>query len=182
MMFISLTIRVCLFFLLVAHGVESNPGPPKTNRVKSTTRKPATNIDHDVGSNIPDHQISSQISTGTTPNISLDSWLRPSTTQQGASVFDPTPDEVFTHEDIDMDSNTLLIEIYKNVKLLNNKFDSLDNAVKNLEKDNKHLKKQNEELTVQVSSLTEKLNTMEGSLTASSKRHETPSDTSRSKT
>ncbi|KAH3786509.1 hypothetical protein DPMN_164616 [Dreissena polymorpha] len=116
-------------FVFPTHGVESNPGPPKTNGVKSTTRKLATNIDHDVGSNIPDHQISSQISTGTTPNISLDTWLRPST-EQGASVFDPTPDEV------DMDSNTLLIEIYKNVKLLNNKFDSIDNTVKNLEKDN----------------------------------------------
>ena len=103
-------------------------------------------------------------------------WTRGSDLQLHNKVhpklFVPTSNEVFTSEDTDMDANTLLIEIYKSVKQLNNKFDSLEKAVKNLEKDNTHLKKQNKELTEQVSSLTEKLNTMEDKLTASSKRHE----------
>ncbi|KAH3827366.1 hypothetical protein DPMN_129302 [Dreissena polymorpha] len=71
-----------------------------------------------------------------------------------------------------MFSNILLIEIYKSVKLLKNKFDSLDKAVKNLENKNKYLNNKNEELTEQFSSLKEKLNPLEFKLTESSKIHE----------
>ena len=59
-------------------------------------------------------------------------WTRGSDPQLHNKVhpFVPTSNEVFTSEDIDMDANTLFIEIYKSVKQLNNKFDSLEKAVK----------------------------------------------------
>ena len=99
---ISLSIRLCLFFLLLAQGIESNPGPPKQTRSKSSARRGDASAEPDVDPPSQDHP------------TSLHSWLRPST-QQTTCAQNTTTMDALNSEDIDIDSNTLLLEIYKNV-------------------------------------------------------------------
>ena len=73
-----------------------------------------------------------------------------------------TESDLFTADgqelDLELESNPsttrILLEIRKDVKQMNKKFDGLNKKVKELKLDNKQLKRQNECLSKQVTSLT----------------------------
>jgi len=107
-----------VFFLV--QGIESKAGP--TSRCIDAFAEP------DVNPPSQDHP------------SSLHSWLRPFTQQTSCGPNTTTMDAL--NIIIDIESNNLLLDIYKNVKQLSNKFDSLDNTVKTIKRDNKQLKQQ----------------------------------------
>ena len=106
---------------------------------------------------------------------SLSHWLRNQSSQQGhgaardssrQDILGPASDTsdhesengLFRSDDTDLGSNpnvtTILLEIRKDVKHMNKKFDNLDKKVKELKLDNIQLKQQNATLSSQVMDLT----------------------------
>ena len=67
---------------------------------------------------------------------------------------------------------SILLEIRKDVKSLNSKFDTLSKSVNQLKVENRKLKDQNDKLETKVSTLTEKLQSVETTLSDHVKKQE----------
>ncbi|MES9883749.1 MAG: hypothetical protein ABW185_23095 [Sedimenticola sp.] len=146
---LSLGIRTILFFLLVAHGVESNPGPRPGNRGSGATaatraRGAGTSRDSlDSADNESSRSRALRSSQSSQPPINA--WFGRD------NEAELTPDLVET------DIRQLMGNIYTEVKQLNKKFDSIQTDVTDI-------KTQNEFLTKRVTTLEEKLNVCETQL------------------
>ncbi|MEW8107368.1 MAG: hypothetical protein AB2801_20365, partial [Candidatus Thiodiazotropha endolucinida] len=66
----------------------------------------------------------------------------------------------------------LLLEIRRDVKQMNKKFDGMERTVKDLKKDNQHLKQQNERLSKQVYELSNSVTKLEARAKESEKKNE----------
>ena len=81
-------------------------------------------------------------------------------------------DESAVPETDDIDITSILLEIRRDVKSLDKRFDSLENTVRELKSDNTFLKEQNAELTSSVAFLSNKVNSIEKDLKAASTKNE----------
>lgn len=114
----------------------------------------------------PQSQNQSQVSDTNNQPISedLDNQLYQDTEQNQSDTEIETDLEVNSNEaDIDPNSDlkTLLLDIRKDVKQINHKFDTMKKSVKELKQSNKQLQRQNENLTKVVSELKEQVNRLE---------------------
>lgn len=66
----------------------------------------------------------------------------------------------------------LFLEIHRDVKQMNKKFDGMERTVKDLKKDNQHLKQQNERLSKQVYELSNSVTKLETRAKESEKKNE----------
>ena len=170
--YVSLAIKIALFFMLAAQGIESNPGPTTGNRrdrdvgtrISSALRREVTNADDYVTcTSTPPLAEPPQIS-GSTPRgqPSVSTWL-----SHGNSRMQN--DESAVSETDDIDITSILLEIRRDVKSLDKRFDSLEDTVRELKSDNTfRKKKQNAELTSSVAFLSNKVNSIEKDLKAAS--------------
>ena len=200
---VSLSIQILLFYMLLAEGVEANPGPqnggnpgcsgglPQRGRGGQSPRghgrgarggrgsrdwDQPVDIFADVDQNSRDNRGSQRYDlrrpsrSETQPSVS--SWLLNS---QQRSQSEPRlddlqpPSNVSTRSDTELASQTsepnlndnlnktdtasILLEIRRDVKNLNTKFDHLEKSVQSLKRDSKFLKDQNSILTKQVTDL-----------------------------
>lgn len=201
--YVSLSIRILLFYLLLAEGVEANPGPqtrgnpgrsggvPQRGRGGQSPRgrgrgarrgrgsrdwDQPVDIFADVDRNSRDNRGSQRYDlrrpsrSETQPSVS--SWLLNS---QQRSQSEPRLDDlqppsiVSSRSDTELasqtsepnlndnlnetDTTSILLEIRRDVKNLNTKFDHLEKSVQSLKRDSKFLKDQNSILTKQVTDL-----------------------------
>ena len=218
--FMSLGLRTLLLVLLVAQGVEPNPGPPGGSFAGRGNRGSARGVGAPRGRGSADYfadysdsegrntgrgrgsggglRCSQRIQdrpTSNRPSL-LSAWLTTSQPQLGhASTMNPdnrVSSSPFsdTHSDNDsetemdpLDSGTpdpntntsqtqILLEIRKDVKQMNKKFDKLDRKVKELRNDNKQLKQQNENLSKQVNKLITTVICLENRMNEAEKKNE----------
>ena len=132
----------------------------------------------------------------TSNQTSLNSWLLHQSSQMDHDTVhgpdqpdmpDPlsegtqdTESDLFTADgqelDLELESNPsttrILLEIRKDVKQMNKKFDGLNKKVKELKLDNKQLKRQNECLSKQVTSLTSTVSGLESRIVETEKKNE----------
>ncbi|XP_053388271.1 uncharacterized protein LOC128551438 [Mercenaria mercenaria] len=199
---ISLCIGICLFFLLVAQCVESNPGPAKSrSRTGSENRRRGGATGYQPADQISSSQpITRELRSGTqsqnTVNqTALSSWLRstenfgPQNKEHWSTTDDAaqsTRSETFSNNsesEVEAETNdntevetlnttALLLEIRRDVKRMNKKFDSMEKSVNELKRDNKSLKAQNAKLQSDVASLSSKLNEVESTLSNTTRKQE----------
>lgn len=204
--YVSLSIRILLFYLLLAEGVEANPGPqtrgnpgrsggsPPRGRGGQSPRgrgrgarggrgsrdwDQPVDIFADGDRNGRDNRGSQRYDlrrpsrSETQPSVS--SWLLNSQQRsQSEPRFDDLqpPSNLSTQSDTELasqtsdlnlndnlngtdttDTTSILLEIRRDVKNLNTKFDHLEKSVQSLKRDSKFLKDQNSLLTKQVTDL-----------------------------
>ena len=154
---VSLCIRVCLLPLLVAQGVETNPGPPK-GRGARASRADTDSLEYSQPG--PD-TLSNRRTEHSESQSSLMSWMH---TQRdmiddGVDADYPSNNESDSEPDV-IYTATILLEI-KDVKSLNSKFDGIIKSVNQLKVENRKLKEQNVKLDNKVSTLAEKLQSVE---------------------
>ena len=215
--YMSLGLRTLLLVLLVAQGVEPNPGPPKPsgrgNRGSAQgVGAPRGRGSRDYFANYSDSEgrsagrgrgrgwgdelrrsqrlLDRPSSNRPTP---LSAWLmssQPQPSHSSAMNMDrqnsvdrqsdthsengsDTETDLLASENVDTNTQTqILLEIRKDVKQMNKKFDKLDRKVKELKHDNKQLKQQNENLSKQVSDLTTTVICLENRMNETEKKNE----------
>ena len=180
----SLAIRLVLFYLLIAEGIESNPRPgsgsgPRGARSprgrgqggRGSRRRDAPDIfaetpvggmsGHNIRNNPPyslrpraSHQpsVSAWLMNSQPPTQPNDSGRTDLRTAQ--SDMDLASENSETDDNLaEADTTALLLEIRRDVKKMNKKFDHLEKSVRTLKHDSKLLKEQNIRLTSQVTDL-----------------------------
>lgn len=224
--YIALGIRVCLFFLLLAHGIESNPGPDTEiagassgtrrggssgvgsnagqrnptslgNKQYNQYKQNKTNPVRGRGSSVAGRGAGtgrrSSVFEGTIPGSDrvlrsseasqnvMSSWLnrdRQSTggthNSQSEAHAEPSRDLsssfsglFYDDDDDEADIKTVLLDIRREVRKTNHKFDSLECKVNNLKVshdslvvDHEELQKNHDELKSENQALSEKVNNM----------------------
>lgn len=224
--YVSLCIRVILFYLLVAEGIETNAGPPwrptgrgsrgnRSNRGEACGFGPPSGrgsrwasqrdyfandgtdgiMDHRVYGPLRSEHLISQSSAG---QQSSNSWLinaqpqsqmvsneltrndtsdneSDNTLFDDVNNYDNSGSDASTSGNIPQGGNNmtdLLLEIRRDVKQMNKKFDGMERTVKDLKKDNQHLKQQNERLSKQVYELSNSVTKLEARAKESEKKNE----------
>lgn len=187
--YVSLCIRTVLFYLLIAEGIEVNPGPPTrrgTQGSRGGARGTGSPRGRGSGYNRPDYfaNMDNQIESGSIRRSdrirgqsSLNAWLTNTQTQSQSQLGNipsqaeqlPSGDQTSEQSDTDIDTDVfgaganleggqnmteILLEIRRDVKCMNKKFDSMEKTVGDLKKDNKQLKQQNESMSRQITDLT----------------------------
>ena len=178
---IALCIRVCLFYLLIAQGIESNPGPipGAGSQAGNGAWRPGStsgqrNINHPTGANRgrggtgAGRGADRRASTVDRPVPGSDRVLRSSESSQnmmnawlGRDRQSSGATYDFQNESRDMSSSfsgpndgeegeidlkTILLDIRREVRKTNQKFDSLETEVNNLKTNHENLKSDHEEL------------------------------------
>ena len=189
---VMLSIRIALFLMLIAQCVESNPGPATKGRtgkqgkqVSEPTQLPGTSremtlLQHNRESRAATRVRRSEV-THISQNPSVSSWLL--NQHSDASSHDPastigTTKDVFSDPGDDqpdseqMDTKALLLDIRKDVKSMNRRFDQFEESVNEIRSENNKLKAQNEILVADVSSLTSRLDKVEDCLMKSTRKQE----------
>ena len=215
---LSLCIRVCLFFLLVMQGVETNPGPgtgpgglgsgsgsgsgsgPGRSGSSSGQRNSTSAFNKQLrgrgqpgsgrgggrGSPAYDksHPISDRVlrSADSSQNV-MSSWLNSDRRSSGYG-YNPQSETrsessgLYDDDNGDVDIKTVLLEIRREVRKTNTKFDSLEQQVTDLKTghenlklehdelktSNENLKTENETLSKQVNNLSKKLDQLENQM------------------
>ncbi|KAH3726101.1 hypothetical protein DPMN_051957 [Dreissena polymorpha] len=146
--YISLTIRILLLFILVAQCVERNPGTDLRYRSKqsksishstnrATGRKTGPTGGNEFGPILP--ELSCQQPSGSALDNGqtyLSNWLNSTNTiSTGTKSGNQLHDDAIYVEDSDsgsIDVASILLEIRREVKKMNSKFDKLEQSVKDL--------------------------------------------------
>ena len=214
--YISLCIRVCLFYLLIAQGVESNPGPgtgagPQAGAGRSgsgsgqrNTNAPNSrlydNTSSSRGRGSSDRGAGRGAGRGADRRASLidktapgtDRVLRSSESSQNVmnawlgrnrQSSGPTYEShneskdmsssfsgLYDDDDGDVDLKTVLLDIRREVRKTNQKFDSLELEVKNLKTNHENLKLDHEELKLNHTNLQREHETLNRKVTGMSKK------------
>ena len=143
-----LLIRMVLFFLLVANGVESNPGPTvgkgkgQSSRVGRRTQvEVVQHVETDIQQHSQQRSTRGRTSALEVNQGSLNTWLNATGTSQETEqdLIGDTNSETQYDSDITelenngntgtMNTQSLLLEIHRDVKKMNNKFDSMDGTI-----------------------------------------------------
>ena len=174
--------------LMQSSDVELNPGPgssaPKGRGGKHTATTKSSNArvparvedeTHTIHDNNPTQArelrlISRRSDLQMSQQPSVSSWLRPDN-----NIIHSSDDNSASEQESDnesTDTTAILLEIRKDVKRMNKKFDSVEKSVNYLKSENKILKSKNEKLTNEMSVLTSKVENMETIIAKNTKKQE----------
>ena len=177
--YISLSIRVALFYLLVAQCVEPNPGPTNRGRVSGSDRgrnvgrggaqdrnafsqNDTTYIGQSFNQRGRQPRRSEQIQHGQTQ---LGDWLNSQQINENDDddeTLPPSPQALGSPDPFDNPSNTaILLDIQRKVSRMDQNFADLKTSVDELKSENKQLKSQNVEMSKQLSNVSDRLTTLE---------------------
>ena len=177
--FLSFSIRLALFALLIAQCVEPNPGPPKQvkgdNREKTVrTRRTekGSGVKYGMENNsTQETNISTQQSVSASTSYNSDQprineWLNQ--TQRTENIDSDNEDDFQSTNgnpdqtvEVSMVAMQILIDIQRNIKMLNSKFDKMEKTMVDLKSENESLKLENTNLKKQVESLDTKVENLE---------------------
>jgi regulator of replication initiation timing len=175
---ISLCIRVVLFLMLITQCVVPNPGPGPGTSWRAPSGRQSTSGSgpsrptlqeqvHDQRELRSATKRSSEMHTENQNSPSLTTWLR----KEG----DLSRPKHTSGSNIDVnpsDPTAILLEIHRDVKSLNSKFDSLDATVEELKEENRKLAEQNKNLTSDVATLKDQVQCLQTNFEKNSKRQE----------
>ena len=162
--FLSFSIRLALFALLIAQCVEPNPGPPKQvkgdNREKTVrTRRTekGSGVKYGMENNsTQETNISTQQSVSASTSYNSDQprineWLNQ--TQRTENIDSDNEDDFQSTNgnpdqpvEVSMVATQILIDIQHNIKMLNSKFDKMEKTMVDLKSENESLKLENTNL------------------------------------
>ena len=184
----SLSLRLVLFALLVAQGIEPNPGPNRgekggnSNSDRSTRSRVGSNlmtrgeerrlssskagslpdIRHSTVSNPSQSPLSDQPSINTFLTSDYRSDPRSMASQNS---YDSSERPLNTSNLLSQDTNEnvmpILIDIQRSIKVLDSKFDKMEKSVADLKRENEKLNHANVELSKKVDNLNAKVEQLE---------------------
>ena len=161
---VMLCIRTALFLMLVAQCVEPHPGPnSKTTKTHGPASGSSRATIHDTGNDLRElrstgRQRLSSSSADLQPN-SLSTWLRRDNSENTQFNLQSSQDTLFPSDDVN--PTLILMEISRDVKKLNSRFDTLEESVNDIKQENRKLTEQNHKLTTEVSVLKDQMKNLE---------------------
>jgi hypothetical protein len=185
--YVSLCLRIALFHLLLAEGIESNPGP--TNARGRGAHRRGTNTQSAEPPSVSSAGLNDEMNSNqhypirenrTTrrsemahSQTSVSSWLRTGNFRDKDTLERLTLDTDTSDADVEVESTTdILLEIRRDVKRMDKKFDSLEKCVTELQKENDILKQSNAKLTSEVTELNKRTSTLQETITSTELKYE----------